>query len=126
MAERSKFASIALGITLFISQAAAVSACWIPMPAMQEMAMGDAGMTANMPVSIQHGPVSGSCCQLSGANAPPVSVPRVPEDGPAGLATTSGTSVLEVPPAAVRAEPAKVQPRGYGSSLQATLCVFLI
>ena len=48
MAGRSKFVSIALAITLFTSQMAALSACWIPMPAMQEMAMGDAGMTANM------------------------------------------------------------------------------
>ena len=45
------------------------------------------------------------------------------------MATTAGTSVLEVPPTAIKAEPSKAQPCGSGSSgssLQATLCVFLI
>jgi hypothetical protein len=126
MAGRSTFVSIAMAITLFTSQMAALSACWIPMPAMQEIAMGDPGMTANMAVGIQQGPVSGSCCELSAANAPSVAVPRVPEYGVTRLATTSNTSSLEAPPTAVRAEPAKAPPRGPGSSLQATFCVFLI
>jgi hypothetical protein len=127
MAERSKFVPIALAITLFVSRAAALYACGIPMPAMQEMAMGDAAMTVNVqPVSIQQGNVPASCCQLSAANAPPVSVPRVQEYGATDLATTSSTSILEVPSAAVRAKPAKTQPRRSGSSLQSTLCIFLI
>ena len=127
MAERSKFVLIALAITLFLSQATALYACWIPMPAMQKMAMGDAAMTVNMqPVSIQQGNVRASCCQLSVANAPPVSLLRVQEHGTTSLATTSSTSILEVPSGAVRAKPAKTQPRRSGSSLQSTLCIFLI
>jgi len=89
--------------------------------------MGDARITGDMsPVSLQRGPVSGSCCQLSAANAPSASMPRVQEDGATSLATTSSTSKLEVSPVAPRAEPAKAQPRGSGSSLQSNLCVFLI
>jgi hypothetical protein len=126
MVGRFKFVCIALVMTLLVLPVAALSACWIPMPATQEMAMGDAGMTANMPVSIQQGPASGSCCQLSAADAPPVSVPRAPERGVTNMATTGGASVLEVPPTAIKAELSKAQSRGSGSSLQATLCVFLI
>lgn len=127
MRGRFKFVSIALVITLFVSEASALSACWIPMSVMQEMAMGDAGMTASMsPVSLQWGAVSGSCCQLSAVNAPPAAVPRVPEDGATSLATTPSTSNLELPPVALRAEPAKAPPRGSGSALQSKLCVFLI
>jgi hypothetical protein len=131
MAGRSKFVSIALAITLLVLPVAALSACWIPMPAMQEMAMGDAGMTTTSmpPVNIQQVPISGSCCELSAADAPPVSVPRAPARGATNMATTAGTSVLEVPPTAIKAEPSKAQPCGSGSSgssLQATLCVFLI
>ena len=125
MAGRSKFVSV-LAVILFVSHAATLSACTIPMPAMQGMTMGKAGMTASMsPVSLQRGPVSGSCCQLSAVNAPPASMPRVPKDGATSLATTPSTSNLEVPPVALRAEPAKAQPRGSGSSLQSNLCVFL-
>jgi hypothetical protein len=126
MTGRFKSVSIALAITLFVS-AAALSACWIPTPAMQEMTMGDAGMTASMsPVSLQQGTAGGSCCQLSAVHAPPASLPRVPEDGATSLATTLSTSNLEVSPVALRTEPAKAQPRGSGSALQSTLCVFLI
>jgi hypothetical protein len=127
MAERSKFVSFALAITLFVFPVTALSVCRIPMPAMQEMAMGDAGMTANMPpVSIQKGLVRGSCCDLSAANSPAVSVPRAPEYGATSMATTSSTSVLKTPPMAFRAEPARGQPRSSGPSPQAILCVFLI
>jgi hypothetical protein len=128
MAVRSKFVSIGLAITLLVLPVAALSVCWIPMPAMQETAMRDAGMTTTSmpPVSIQQVPMSGSCCELSAADAPPVSVPQAPERGATNMATTAGTSVLEVPPTAIKAEPSKAQPRGSGSSLQATLCVFLI
>ena len=128
MRGRFKFVSIvALAITVFVLEAPALSACWIPMPVMQEMTMGDAGTTASMsPVILHRGPVSGSCCQLSAVNAPPASVPRVQEDGATSLATTSSTSKLEVSPVAPRAEPAKAHPRGSGSSLQSNLCVFLI
>ena len=127
MTGRFKFLSIALAITLFVSEAAAFSACCIPMPVMQEMTMGNAGMTANMPpVSLQQGPVIGSCCQMSAANVPPVSVPRAPEYGATNMATTPSTLVIDVPRMALSAEPAKAQPRGSGSSLQTTLCVFLI
>jgi hypothetical protein len=126
MSGRSTFVSIAMAITLFVSQVAALSACWIPMPAMQEIATGDPGMTANMAVGIQRGPVSGSCCELSAANAQSVAVLRIPEYGVTRLATTSDSSNLEAPPTAVRAAPAKAPPRGPGSSLQATFCVFLI
>ena len=48
MAGRFKFVSVALMITLFASEVAALSACWIPMPTMQEMTMGDEGLTASM------------------------------------------------------------------------------
>jgi hypothetical protein len=88
--------------------------------------MGHPGMTADMAVGIQRLPVSGSCCELWVANAPSVAVPRVPEYGVTRLATTSNTSGLEALLAAVRTEPAKAPPRGPGSSLQATFCVFLI
>ena len=55
--------------------------------------MGDAGMTASMsPVSLQRGPVSDSCCQVSAANALPASMPRAPEDEATSLATTPSTS----------------------------------
>jgi len=126
MAGRSKVVSIALAITMFVSPVAALSACWIPMPAVHEMAMGDAGMTANMLVGIQEGPANGSCCQVLAATAPGAAVPRVPEHGATTLATASSTSILDGPPADVGAEPAKATPRGPGSSLQATFCVFLI
>ena len=127
MTGRFTFVSIALAITLFVSEATAPSACWIPMPVMQEMTMGDAGMTGGMsPVSLRRGPVSGSCCQLSAVNAPSASMPRVQEDGATRLATRSRTSKLEVSPVAPRAEPAKAQSRGSGSSLQSNLCVLLI
>jgi hypothetical protein len=126
MALRSKFVSIALAMTLFVLPVATLAACWIPMPAMQEMAMGGARMSANRPpVSIQQGPASGSCCQLSAANAPPVSLPRAPEHVASSMAKTSSTSVLQVP-LFIRTEPAKIHPRGSGASLQARLCVFLI
>jgi hypothetical protein len=124
MMGRSKFVLMALVVVLFVSQAAALPACWTPM--LQEMAMGDAGMTANMqPIGIQQGPVSGSCCQLSAANSAPVLVPRAPEYGETSMATTSTTLVLDVPRVAIIADPAKAQLRGSGSS-RATLCVFLI
>ena len=127
MRGRFNFVSIALAITLFGSQASALSACWMPMPVMHEMTMGDAGMTASMsPVSLERGPVSSSCCHLSAVNAPPASVPRVPEDGATGLATTPSTSDLEISPVALRAAPARAQPPRSGSSLQSDLCVFLI
>ena len=126
MRGRFNFVSIALVITLFGSQAAALSDCSIPMLAMQEMEMGDAGMTARMsPVSLQRRPVSSSCCQLSAANAPPASVPRVPEDRATSLAITPSTSDLEISSVTLRAKPAKAQPRGSGSALQSNLCVFL-
>ena len=89
--------------------------------------MGDAGMTGGMsPVSLQRASVSGSCCRLSAVSAPSASMPRVQEDGATSLAATSSTSKLEVSPVAPRAEPAKAQPRGSGSSLQSNLCVFLV
>jgi hypothetical protein len=121
-----KFVSIAMVVTLFVSQATALSACRIPMPAMQEMAMGDAGMTANTAAGIQQGPASGSCCELSAANAAVAAAPRVPEYGVTRLGTISNASILEPPPAPVRSAPAKAPLRGQASSLQATLCVFLI
>jgi hypothetical protein len=124
MAERFKFVSIVLGMTLFISQAAAVSACWIPMLAMHEMAMDDAGMRANVPsVNVQQGPASNSCCEVSAAKVPAVSMPPAPERGATNTATPA-TLAFEVPPTARNAE-AKAQPRGSGS-FRATLCVFLI
>jgi hypothetical protein len=126
MAGRFKFVCVAMVVTLFVSQGAALSACWIPMPAMQKIAMGDAGMTANTAVGIQQGLASGSCCELSAANAAVAAAPRAPEYGVARLATTSNTSILKAPPAPVRSAPAKSPPRGLGSSLHATLCVFLI
>jgi hypothetical protein len=126
MAWRFKFVCIALLITPLVLPVATLSACWLPMPAMQGMAMGDAGMTANMPISIQQGPTIASCCQLSAVSAPPASVPRAPEYGATGLTTTLSTSVLEVRPADTTAERVKAQPRGTRPSLQATLCVFLI
>ena len=87
--------------------------------------MGDAGMTGGMsPVSLQRASVSGSCCRL--VSGPSASMPRVQEDAATSLAATSSTSKLEVSPVAPRAEPAKAQPRGSGSSLQSNLCVFLI
>lgn len=126
MTGRSKFVSMALAVVLFVSLAAALPACWIPMPTMQEMAMGDAGMTANtQPIGIQQGPVSGSCCQLAAANSAFVLVPRAPEYGATSMATTSSTLVLDVPRVAIIADIAKAQLRGSRSS-RATLCVFLI
>jgi hypothetical protein len=126
MAGRSNFVSIGLVITLFILPVGALSGCWIQMPAMRETAMGDAGMTTIMPpVSIQQVTVSGSCCELSAADTPPISVPRAPERGATDRATNVGTFVFEVPPAFTKAQ-LKAPPCGYGSSLQAALCVFLI
>lgn len=125
MAGRSTFVPIALAITLFVSQVAALSACSIPIPVMQ-MTMGDAGMTTNTAVGIQQGPASGSCCELSAAHAAVAAALRVPEYGVTRLATTSNTPILEAPPAPVRSAPAKAPPRGPGFFLQATFCVFLI
>jgi hypothetical protein len=125
MVERSKFVSIALAIMMFLSQAAAHSACWIPMPAMQEM--GDAGMTASMPpAGIQQGQVIGSCCQLSAATSPSLSVSRAPEYGASSEATTSNTSILAVLDMAISVKRANARPRALRSSLQSTLCVFMI
>ena len=127
MAGRFKFVSIALVIILFTSEVPALSTCWMAMPVMQEMTMGDEGMTASMsPVSLQRGPVGDSCCQVSAANVLPASMPRGPEDEATSLATTPSTSHLEASPVALRVEPAKAQPRGSGSSLQSNLCVFMI
>ena len=88
--------------------------------------MGDPGMTANMAVGIQQGPVSGSCCELSAANSLRVALPRATEYGVTRLTTTSSTSILEAPPATVRGEPAKAHRADLGVSLQASFCVFLI
>lgn len=127
MTGRCKFVSMALAVMLFVSQACALSACWIPMPTMQEMAMGETGMIANMqPIVIQRGPASSSCCEISAANSPPVSLTRATEYSATSKTQTSGTSVLDVPGKAVSAEPTKAYLRGSGCSPQASLCVFLI
>ena len=126
MAGQSKFVSIGLAITLLVLTVAAMFACWIPMPAMSEMAMGDAGSTNTPLVSIEGGPVSSSCCGLSAANSPPFSVPQAPENGAASMAKTASTPFLDAPARATRTEAARAQLRGSGSSLQASLCTFLI
>ena len=112
---------------LFVLPLAALSACSIPMPAMQQMTMDGAGMVANMPpVGIQLGPLNASCCHLSAAIAPAVSVVGPPESGATSIVTVSGSLVLAVRTVVTRAESADAQPRGSGSSLQAVLCIFLI
>ena len=126
MAGRFKFVCVAMVVTLFVSQGEAPSACRIPMPAMQEMAMGDAGITANTAVGIQQGLASSSCCELSAANAAVAAAPRAPEYGVTRLATTTNTSILKAPRAPIRSAPAKAPPRGLGFSLHATFCTFLI
>jgi hypothetical protein len=124
MAERPKFASIALGITLFISQAAAVSGCRIPMLAMHEMAMDDVGMVANVPsVNIQQGPTSNPCCAVFAGKAPAVSMPPAPEHGATNTATPA-TLAFEVQPTSRKVK-LRAQPNGSGS-FRAILCVFLI
>lgn len=127
MMRRSKLVSIALVMTLFVLPMAALSACFIPMPAMGQMVMDTSGMVAGMPrVTIQMAPSTASCCQVSAANAPPISVPRLPESGALSMVAPANAVAMSVPPVIHRVEPASADPPLPSSSPQAILCVFLI
>jgi hypothetical protein len=127
MTLRSKLVSVSMATLLFVLPLAGLSACSIPMPARLQMAMDGSGMVASMPpVGIQFGASDPSCCQLSAAIAPPVSVVGPPESGATSILPISAPSVLTVGPEVALAESAGVQPRGSGRSLQSVLCVFLI